>query len=105
MRQMSSINGSEVKKIVVACDAGMGSSVMLAAQLTKSLKKYSVSVEHSPVNSIPDDADLVLCQQGLLARARRSQPEKVILGFQMFLGDPIFAKVEAAIKDGGQLDG
>lgn len=102
---MASINGSDVKKIIVACDAGMGSSLMLAAQLKKSLKQYSVSVEHSPVNSIPDDADLVLCQRGLLARARRSQPEKVILGFNMFLGDPLFAKVESAIKEGGQLDG
>jgi PTS system mannitol-specific IIB component len=102
---MASINGSDVKKIIVACDAGMGSSLMLASQLKKSLKKYSVAVEHSPVNSIPDDADLVLCQQGLMARARRSQPEKVILGFNMFLGDPLFAKVESAIKEGGQLDG
>ena len=102
---MASINGSDVRKIIVACDAGMGSSLMLAAQLNKSLKKFKVAVEHSPVNSIPDDADLVLCQQGLMARARRSQPEKVILGFNMFLGDPLFAKVEAAIKEGGQLDG
>lgn len=102
---MSTVNGSDIKKIIVACDAGMGSSVMLAAQLSKSLKKYQVRVEHSPVNSIPDDADLVLCQRGLMARARRSQPDKVILGFNMFLGDPLFAKVEAAIKDGGSLDG
>jgi mannitol-specific phosphotransferase system IIBC component len=102
---MASINGSDVKKVVVACDAGMGSSVMLAAQLGKALKNQSVKVEHSPVNSIPKDADLVLCQQGLLARARKSAPDKVILAFQMFLGDPLFAKVESAIKNGGQLDG
>jgi mannitol-specific phosphotransferase system IIBC component len=69
------------------------------------LRKYSVAVEHAPVNSIPADADLVLCQRSLMARARKSAPEKVVLGFQMFLGDPLFAKVEAAIKDGGQLDG
>jgi galactose PTS system EIIB component len=100
---MSTINGADVKKVVVACDAGMGSSVMLAAQLSKSLKKYSVKVEHTPVNSIPADADLVLCQQGLLARARKSAPDKVILGFQLFLGDPLFGRVESAIRDGGQL--
>lgn len=102
---MSVINGADVKKVVVACDAGMGSSVMLAAQLAKSLKAHSVRVEHSPVNDIPDDADLVLCQEGLLARARKSAPDKVVLGFQLFLGDPLFAKVEAAIRDGGQLGG
>jgi galactose PTS system EIIB component len=97
---MSTINGSDVRTLVVACDAGMGSSVMLAAQLAKSLKKYSVKVEHSPVNSIPDDADLVLCQQGLIERARRSAPDKVVLSFQLFLGDPLFAHVESAIKNG-----
>jgi PTS system mannitol-specific IIB component len=102
---MSVINGADVKKVVVACDAGMGSSVMLAAQLSKSLKKYSVRVEHTPVNSIPSDADLVLCQEGLVGRARRSAPDKVILGFQLFLGDPLFGQVEAAIRDGGQLGG
>jgi galactose PTS system EIIB component len=102
---MSVINGADVKKVVVACDAGMGSSVMLAAQLGKTLKKYSVKVEHTPVNSIPADADLVLCQQTLLTRARKSAPDKVVLGFQMFLGDPLFGQVEAAIRDGGQLGG
>lgn len=100
---MTTIDGSQIKKIVVACDAGMGSSVMLTSQLSKTLKKYSVAVAHSPVNSIPSDADLVLCQKSLVGRARKSAPDKVVLGFQMFLGDPLFAKVEKAIKDGGSL--
>jgi PTS system mannitol-specific IIB component len=98
-----SINGADVKKLVVACDAGMGSSVMLAAQLSKSLKKYSVKVEHTPVNDIPDDADLVLVQEGMLMRARKSAPGKVVLGFQLFLGDPLFGEVEQAIRDGGDI--
>lgn len=100
---MTSIDGTQIKKIVVACDAGMGSSVLLTTQLKKSLKKYEVAVEHSPVNHIPADADLVLCQQQLVTRARNTVPDTVVLGFQMFLGDPVFAKVEKAIKDGGSL--
>ncbi|HYS41387.1 MAG TPA: PTS lactose transporter subunit IIB [Pseudonocardiaceae bacterium] len=102
---MGTINGADIKKVVVACDAGMGSSVMLAAQLKKTLKKYSVAVEHSPVNRIPADADVVLCQQGLLTRARKSAPDKVVLAFQLFLGDPLFAQLETAIRDSGQLGG
>ena len=66
---MGSINGKDVRKIVVACDAGMGSSVMLASQLRKQLKKFSVTVEHTPVNSIPADADVVVTHTGLAARA------------------------------------
>ncbi|MFC0110871.1 PTS lactose transporter subunit IIB [Kibdelosporangium aridum] len=100
---MSSIEGAAIKKVVIACDAGMGSSVMVASQLAKRLKPYKVSVTHTPVNDIPQDADLVLCQTTLLARARKTTGETVVLGFQSFLGDPVFDKVEAAIRDGGSL--
>jgi len=100
---MSTIEGSAIKKVVIACDAGMGSSVMVASQLAKRLKPYKVSVSHTPVNDIPDDADVVLCQSTLLARAKKGGGDKVILGFQSFLGDPVFDKVEAAIRDGGSL--
>lgn len=100
---MSEIDGAKIKKVVVACDAGMGSSVLLTSQLKRSLGKYSVDVQHAPVNSIPGDADLVLCQQTLVDRARRSAPGTVVLGFQMFLGDPVFTRVENAIKGGEPL--
>jgi PTS system mannitol-specific IIC component len=33
-----SVNGKDVRKLIVACDAGMGSSVMLASQMRKKLK-------------------------------------------------------------------
>jgi len=32
---MASKSGSEIKNIIVACEAGMGSSVMVAKQLAK----------------------------------------------------------------------
>ena len=102
---MATIEGSDIKKVVVACDAGMGSSVLLTSQLKKSLSPHGVTVEHSPVDRVPDDADLVLCHVGLVDRARTRAPDTVILGFQMFLGDPVFTRVEAAIRDGGTLDG
>lgn len=102
---MSSINGSDVKKVVIACDAGMGSSALLKTQLTKQLKPYGVTVEHTAVNSIPGDADVVLTQAGLADRARKSAPDTPVVPFQMFLGDPAFTKLEAAIKDGEEIAG
>jgi mannitol-specific phosphotransferase system IIBC component len=101
---VSTLDASKIKKIVIACDAGMGSSVMLASQLSSSLAGHSVTVEHTPVNEIPGDADLVVCQQSLMKRARAVAPDKAVLGFQMFLGDPVFARLEKAIKSGGQLE-
>ncbi|MCW2863975.1 MAG: lactose transporter subunit [Actinoallomurus sp.] len=97
------MNGKDVHKIVVACDAGMGSSVMLASQLRKELKKYSVVVEHTPVNTIPDDADVIVCHRGLAARAAVGAGGKPIVKFQVFLGDPAVTGLVSAIKNGGEI--
>jgi len=99
------ISGKDVKTLVVACDAGMGSSVMLASQLRTRLKPYGVSVEHMSVNNIPAETRLVLTHADLAARARATVPHAVVVEFQMFLGDPVFDEVEKAIKDGGEIRG
>lgn len=101
---MPQVNGSDVKKLIIACDAGMGSSVMLASTMKKKLKKYDVTVEHTPVNNIPADTQVVLCHAGLASRAQGIAPNAVIVPFQVFMGDPAFAKVEKAIKEGGTLE-
>ena len=101
---MPQVNGSDIKKVIIACDAGMGSSVMVASTMKKKLKKYDVDVVHSPVNDIPADAQVVLCHAGLADRARMVNPNAVVVPFQIFMGDPAFAKVENAIKDGGTLE-
>jgi mannitol-specific phosphotransferase system IIBC component len=101
---MPSVNGSDIRKVTIACDAGMGSSVMVAGTMKKKLKKYNVEVEHTPVNNIPADTQVVLCHAGLAERAQGIAPNAVVVPFQMFMGDPAFAKVENAIKDGGTLE-
>jgi len=101
---MPTVNGSDVRKVVIACDAGMGSSVMVASTMKKKLKKYDVTVEHTPVNNIPADTQVVLCHAGLAERAKGIAPGAVVVPFQVFMGDPAFAKVESAIKDGGTLE-
>lgn len=101
---MPTISGSDIHKLVVACDAGMGSSVMLAGQLKKQLKKYDVVVSHTPVSEIPADADVVVTHQQLAERARAVAPNVPIVAFQLFLGDPAVAKVVAAVQNGTDLD-
>ncbi|WP_018909437.1 PTS lactose transporter subunit IIB [Salinispora arenicola] len=102
---MTTINGSAVRKVVIACDAGMGSSAMLAGQLRRQLGKHSVTVEHTPVDAIPADADVVICHQGLAERARVSAPEVIIVPIQVFIGDPAVAKVVKAVQNGSDLNG
>ena len=102
---MTTIAGPDVHTVVVACDAGMGSSVMLASSLRKRFKKYGVTVEHVRVDAIPADTQVVVCHTGLAARARGTAPSAVVVPFQVFLVDPAFDVVEAALRDGGTLDG
>jgi mannitol-specific phosphotransferase system IIBC component len=97
---MATLDGSSIKKLIVACDAGMGSSVMLASTLKKQLKKSGVTVEHSPVAEIPGDADVVVTQNNLAERARGVVPNVPVVPFQLFMGDPNVAKIVKAIQDG-----
>jgi len=102
---MSTIQGSDVHKVVLACEAGMGSSVMVVSQLQKRLKAANVQVVHAAVTQIPDDADLIMCHRGLESTARQRAPDKVIVPFDMFLGDPAFDRVVNAITQGEAIEG
>ena len=101
---MATIDGSSIKKLIVACDAGMGSSVMLASTLKKQLAKNGVTVEHSPVAEIPSDADVVVTQAGLADRARHVVPDVPVIPFQLFLGDPKIAALVKAIQNGDSIE-
>jgi mannitol-specific phosphotransferase system IIBC component len=102
---MAQINGSEVRKVVLACEAGMGSSVLLVTQLRQRLAGTDVEVGHTPVGRIPPDADVIICHRGLQSTARKVAPDKVVVPFDLFLGDPAFDRVVQAIKEGGELEG
>ncbi|MGV8882104.1 MAG: PTS lactose transporter subunit IIB [Rhodoglobus sp.] len=101
---MATIDGSSIKKLIVACDAGMGSSVMLASTLKKQLAKSGVTVEHSPVANIPGDADVVVTQAGLADRARGVVPDVPVIPFQLFLGDPKISALVKAIQNGTSVE-
>ncbi len=73
--------------------------------MKKQLKKYKVEVDHTPVNSIPADADVVLVHTGLADRARKTVPDKVVLPFNVYLGDPVFGRLVNAVKGGEVIEG
>jgi mannitol-specific phosphotransferase system IIBC component len=83
----------------------MGSSVLLVTQLRQRLAGTQVEVGHTPVGRIPPDADVIMCHRGLEATARKVAPDKVLVPFDLFLGDPAFDRVVEAIKEGGWLEG
>lgn len=86
-----------VRKIVFACEAGMGSSVMAVSVLKKRLAqagKTGIVVVHSAVNEIPQDADIVLTATGLAERARQTvAPGTKVYGVQDFINTPVYDEI------------
>ena len=98
---MASVSANDIKQIVVACEAGMGSSVMVARQLAKQLKAQGIAVTHSPVNQLAETPhEIVLVHRGLSTRAKQAVPDSVVIVFDMFLGDLNIAKLVGAIQNG-----
>jgi PTS system mannitol-specific IIC component len=90
-----------IKKIIFACDAGMGSSAMGATKLRKKIQKAGiedVSVEHSPVSEVPSDADLIVCHQELGERAKTANPTAKLVTITDFLSAPEYEDILALLK-------
>jgi mannitol PTS system EIICBA or EIICB component len=86
--EVNNIAKSDVKLIVFACDAGMGSSAMGETILRKALKDAGINditVKHSPVDSVPSEADVVFTQENLYERAKKSAPNSDIITVKNFL--------------------
>lgn len=81
---------ADVRLVVFACEAGMGSSLIGANQVKKRLKDAGLDVKviHSPVNEIPAATDVVIAHEGLAERARKVAPNAVVLTFKNFLNNP-----------------
>ncbi len=91
-----------VKLIVFACEAGMGSSLMGANQLKKMVKKakLDISVVHTPVGQLTDEADVVVVHKGLAQQARAKVPNAVVVPFTLFMNDPAVKKLVAQLAAG-----
>lgn len=90
-----------VKKIVFACDAGMGSSAMGATVLRKKLGAAGlghIQVIHAPVSSIPADADVVVTHNELGERAAHSNPSARLVLIQNFLAAPEYDLLVEELK-------
>ena len=86
----SDINGSAIKKIIFACDAGMGSSAMGATKFRKRIQgiRPDITVANTSVDNIPGDCDIAVVQVTLVERAERSAPQAQIITIGNFLSDP-----------------
>lgn len=83
-------NAHGIKKIVFACDAGMGSSAMGATKFRNRLKanRPDITVTNTSVDNIPADCDIAVVQTILAARAKQSAPQAQLITIGNFLADP-----------------
>ena len=89
-RSEALLDVSLVRKIVFACDAGMGSSAMGATKFRNRLKgvRPDLTVINTSVDNIPVDCDVAVVQETLVERAKKSAPFAKIVTISNFLADP-----------------
>ncbi|MDG1640373.1 PTS mannitol transporter subunit IICBA [Klebsiella huaxiensis] len=87
---------SHVRKIIVACDAGMGSSAMGAGVLRKKVQDAglsNISVTNCAINNLPPDVDLVITHRDLTERAMRQVPQAQHISLTNFLDSGLYSSL------------
>ena len=90
VRTVDKLDLRNIKLIVVACDAGMGSSAMSAAALKKKVKAVGLPIDvvNYAISKIPQEADLVITHEKLTGTAIAAQPNKQHLSISNYLKAP-----------------
>lgn len=98
----NSIKGT-VKKIVIACDAGMGSSALGASTLKKIAKEMGlegVIIEHIAISNLDDSADIIITQKTLTELAKQKKPNATHFSVDNFMDKEFYRSVITKIKEG-----
>lgn len=93
---------STVRKIIVACDAGMGSSAMGAGVLRKKIQDAGlkhISVTNCAINNLPEDVDLVITHRDLTERAMRHAPQAQHISLTNFLDSQLYNNLTARLVE------
>lgn len=95
----------EVRSIVFACDAGMGSSAMGASVLRNKIKKAGVedvTVVNKAIANLDGSADLIITQNQLTDRARAQSPDAIHVSVDNFMNSPRYDEVVAMVVEQSQ---
>lgn len=97
-------DAGKVKKVVFACDAGMGSSAMGATKFRNRVKaaRPDLTVINTSVDNIPADCDIAVVQTTLVERAKKSAPQAQMVTIGNFLADPALDALYIQLTTGDQ---
>ncbi len=89
-----------VKKIVVACDAGMGSSAMGASMLRKKVQAAGLPIEvtNLAINNLDSSADVVITHRDLTPRALQHAPGARHLSLDNFLDNGLYQSLVSSLQ-------
>ncbi|WP_136610897.1 PTS mannitol transporter subunit IICBA [Sinomonas albida] len=96
---------TEIRKIVFACDAGMGSSAMGASVLRNKIKAAghrNVTVVNQAIANLTDTYDMVVVHQDLALRAEEKTPSAQIVTVDNFMGSPKYDEIVALLDEQAQ---
>lgn len=98
--QMKGKKVSAISKIMVACDAGMGSSAMGATNLRRKVDAagLKIKVANCSVDDILTDTDIVICHENLMQRAKNRVPNAEHIGIKDFLNNPVYDELVERLK-------
>ena len=94
------INTDNIKQIIFACDAGMGSSAMGASLLRDKVKKagLTIPVTNKAISNLTDEPNtLIVTQEELAARAAQRTPRAVHVAVDNFLTSPKYDEIIAKL--------
>lgn len=95
-------NNIKINKIVVACDAGMGSSAMGATILKKLATEKgieNITIVNSAISNLDNSADIIITQKSLAALAKEKMPNKIHLSINNFMDKNFYKEVLDKIKE------
>ncbi len=94
------LNMSTVKNIIVACDAGMGSSAMGASMLRKKVQQagLDISVTNRAINNLEDGVDIVITHKDLTDRARKHVPNAHHISLTNFLDGDTYNELVSRLQ-------
>lgn len=99
--QTSGLSGKKIRKVYVACDAGMGSSAMGASILLKKMKEAGfddIEVKNVSIPDLPEDVDIVITHESLTNRAKNIRPDAVHYSVDNFLAGEQYDKIIEEIR-------
>lgn len=100
------IPAARVQTLLLACESGIGSSLMTVNQLKKKLQTAGltgIAVERTAFREMPPDARLVVVHKRLAEKVRARAHDAVILTYTHPLNDPAFDQLVRSLASGSDI--